>query len=299
MPCKLITRASPLARHQAEKMRQIIMTGVEIVTTSTLPDNKQDLSLPELGYASSFCHELDQQVLLGHADVACHSLKDTPLNYDNGLKIIAISQREDPSDAWVSEHPLQKKDLRVGTSSLRRKMLLEHYYPHTKPQVIRGNVGTRIAKLGQDYDGLILASAGLHRLGETTRIKNHLPLDTFIPPAGQGFIALVAREDHQLHLKPQDQATWETAMLERHIARSLGISCHEPAGIFVNKTSHFNCFWFIGDLRQNKLLYGHYQISSFKNLDKINTELSTWRKKHSISDTLAYNRKYIHSLAKL
>lgn len=300
MALKLLTRTSPLAQYQANTMSQMVGSDTHIITQNTTPDIKQNYSLPALGYQSSFCHELDQAVLKGHADIACHSLKDTPLNYPTGLKIIAISKREDPRDAWVSDKdPKNLNGLQVGTSSLRRKMLLEHYHPQSRPCVIRGNIGTRLSKLGKTCDGLILAAAGLHRMNLQKHIATYFPIETFIPPPGQGFMALVAREDHAINIQSQDQTDWETAMIERYIARSIGISCHEPAGIYVEKNEQFQCCWFVGDLTTKQLYYGQCVIPAFKNLSQLDTEIEKWQEAHAIPEILKYNRDYIDKIAEL
>ncbi|MFO1428636.1 MAG: hydroxymethylbilane synthase [Candidatus Competibacteraceae bacterium] len=202
---RIATRKSPLALWQAEHVAQRLRTahpglGVELVGMSTRGDKILDSPLAKVGGKGLFVKELEQSLLEGGADLAVHSLKDVPVEFPAGLCLPVILAREDPRDAFVSSHYRHPEQLpagaRVGTSSLRRQCQLAACYPHLTLLNLRGNVNTRLAKLDAgDYDAIILAAAGLQRLGLEQRIACYLEPEISLPAIGQGVIALECRQD--------------------------------------------------------------------------------------------------------
>lgn len=204
---KIATRQSPLALWQAEHIRarlEHLHAGltVELVTFVTQGDKILDTPLAKIGGKGLFVKELEAALLDGRADLAVHSMKDVPMQLPEGLSLAVICEREDPLDAFVSnnynhfdELPLGAK---VGTSSLRRKCQILKNRPDLDIIDLRGNVGTRLSKLdaGQ-YDAIILASAGLKRLGLADRIRHTIQPELSLPAVGQGALGLECREGDQ------------------------------------------------------------------------------------------------------
>jgi hydroxymethylbilane synthase len=197
----------------------------------------QDKSLAEIGGKGLFIKELELAIAEGRADLAVHSLKDVPMDMPDGFTLAAISEREDARDALVSNHYLDLAGLpggaRIGTSSLRREAQLRERDPLLSIQPLRGNVNTRLAKLDQgQYDAIILAAAGLKRLGLAARIASLLDPEECLPAAGQGALALECRTDRAdvvALLRPlADRDATIATSAERAFARALGGSCHTP-----------------------------------------------------------------------
>lgn len=199
------TRKSPLAVWQAEYVRQCLLKirpqlRVELVKMHTQGDLKLDTSLAKVGGKGLFTKELEQGLLEGSIDAAVHSMKDVTVELPPGLHIGAVCVREDPRDAFVSNACDSLASLprggRVGTSSLRRESQLRHRHPQLQVLPLRGNVNTRMRKLDAgDYDALILAAAGLKRLGLQDRIRGYLPIEHSLPAVGQGAIGIECRQD--------------------------------------------------------------------------------------------------------
>jgi len=202
---RIATRKSPLALWQAGHVARRLREAhpglrVELVGMSTRGDKILDSPLAKVGGKGLFVKELEQSLLDGSADLAVHSLKDVPVEFPAGLCLPVILAREDPRDAFVSPrypHPDQlPSGARVGTSSLRRQCQLAARYPHLTLLNLRGNVNTRLAKLDTgDYDAIILAAAGLQRLGLENRITCQLEPELSLPAIGQGVIAIECRRD--------------------------------------------------------------------------------------------------------
>ncbi|MFN3587051.1 MAG: hydroxymethylbilane synthase [Moraxellaceae bacterium] len=200
---RIATRKSPLALWQAEHVRARLEAlhpglAVELVTFTTQGDKILDTPLAKIGGKGLFVKELEVALLEGRADIAVHSMKDVPMAFPEGLGLVAIGAREDPTDAFVSNHHASVEALPagavVGTSSLRRQCQLRHRRPDLVIRDLRGNVNTRLAKLDAgDYDALILASAGLKRLGFHARIRATLPPEFSLPAVGQGALGIEAR----------------------------------------------------------------------------------------------------------
>lgn len=208
---KIATRQSPLALWQAEHIRARLNAlypdlTVELVKFVTQGDKILDTPLAKIGGKGLFVKELEAALLDGRADLAVHSMKDVPMHLPEGLTLAVICEREDPLDAFVSNHYLHFDKLplgaKVGTSSLRRKCQILQLRPDLEIVDLRGNVGTRLSKLDDGlYDAIILASAGLKRLGLADRIRHCLAPIMSLPAVGQGALGLECRSDDAELLK--------------------------------------------------------------------------------------------------
>ncbi|WP_215902271.1 hydroxymethylbilane synthase [Acinetobacter seifertii] len=204
---KIATRQSPLALWQAEHIRARLQElhpdlKVELVKFVTQGDKILDTPLAKIGGKGLFVKELEAALLDGRADLAVHSMKDVPMALPEGLTLAVICEREDPLDAFVSNQFEKFADLpqgaRVGTSSLRRKSQILKQRPDLQIIDLRGNVGTRLGKLDDgQYDAIILASAGLKRLGLENRIRHSIEPNVSLPAVGQGALGLECRADDQ------------------------------------------------------------------------------------------------------
>lgn len=200
---RIATRKSPLALWQAEEVGRRLTElhpglQIELVKMSTQGDRILDSPLAKIGGKGLFVKELEAGLLEGRADIAVHSMKDVPVDFPEGLELALMMRREDPRDAFVSNDYARLDDLpadaRIGTCSLRRQCQLRERYPQMRMLDLRGNVNTRLAKLDQgDYDAIILASAGLLRLGFGERIRARLSPEQSLPAVGQGVMGIEAR----------------------------------------------------------------------------------------------------------
>jgi len=202
---RIATRKSPLALWQAEEVSRLIKQfhpeiKVELVTMTTQGDKILDTPLAKIGGKGLFVKELEVGMLAGDADIAVHSMKDVPMAFPAGLHLAVVLEREDPSDAFVSNNYNKLADLplnaKVGTCSLRRQTQLKEARPDIQILDLRGNVNSRLAKLDNgDYDAIILASAGLKRLGFDDRISESIATEQSLPAIGQGAIGIECRSD--------------------------------------------------------------------------------------------------------
>ncbi len=246
-----VTRGSLLARtqtgHVVEDLRRAHQ-GIAIDTRelTTTGDRRQDVPLPQIGGKGLFTHELEQALLSGAADFAVHSLKDLPTELPEGLTLAAVPARQEARDALVlpaGHAPVSAEDVlrilpagaKVGTSSLRRVAFLRHHRPDLSLEPVRGNLDTRLRKLDEgQYQALILAAAGLHRLGLAERITALLPVDLSVPAPGQGALGIEARADDERVLgclsAIDDPATHHAVIAERHFLDALGGGCQTPCG---------------------------------------------------------------------
>ena len=264
----------------------------------TIQDNNLQDPLWRFNARESFSHALDQLLLSGEADIACHSLKDMSTQLPKGLKIIALSAREDPRDAWVSPHKPQQCPVGtpVGTSSLRRSLLIKQALPHLTCVNVRGNIQTRLDQMPLKANALILAAAGLNRLGLSHLITHTFPTDTFIPAPGQGYIALVARQDSNIPVIAQSENDWACVQLERHICQVLQISCHHPCGVYVTGTDRYDCMWMIGDLQKEQFYYGKLSLTSLDEIDTLTHALHEWVQAHPIEECRHNNEAFLREL---
>tara|TARA_R110002074_G_scaffold145034_2_gene293475 strand:+ start:109108 stop:110040 length:933 start_codon:yes stop_codon:yes gene_type:complete len=204
---RIATRRSPLALWQAEHVAKLLTAShpelkIELVKMVTKGDKILDTPLAKIGGKGLFVKELEQGMLNDEADIAVHSMKDVPAQLPKGLKISAILCREDPRDAFVSNNFDSIEQLPngavVGTSSLRRQSQLLDMRPDLQIKFLRGNVNTRLKKLDDgEYDAIILAAAGLIRIGLEKRIKTAIPVSTMLAAVGQGAIGIECRSDDQ------------------------------------------------------------------------------------------------------
>lgn len=245
-PLRIISRNSKLAMWQANFVRQQLIhlypdLTIEIIGITTKGDMILDKALDKIGGKGLFIKELEYAMQNDAADVAIHSLKDLPAVLPTGFSLAAVLEREDPSDAFISNKFKHISQLpggaTIGTSSARRSAILKHYYPHLNIALLRGNVETRIAKLDSgEYDGIILASSGLIRLGLTSRIAHTLDLSEFVPAIGQGSLAievLSTRTDLINLLKPlNNQEASFLAGVERAVGNGVDANCSTPIGVY-------------------------------------------------------------------
>jgi len=205
---RIATRKSPLALWQAEEVsRQLKLhhpgIEVELLKIVSKGDKILDAPLAKIGGKGLFVKELEQAMLDGEADIAVHSMKDVPMEFPQGLHLPVIMQREDPTDAFVSNHYSSLEALpenaRIGSSSLRRQLQIKEVMPGAEMLNLRGNVNSRLQKLDNgDYDAIILASAGLIRLEFEDRIKSRLTPEQSLPSVGQGAVGIECREGDDL-----------------------------------------------------------------------------------------------------
>jgi hydroxymethylbilane synthase len=238
----IATRKSPLALWQAEHVRARLNAvhpdlQVELVTMTTKGDKLLDAPLAKIGGKGLFVKELEQGIQEGRADIAVHSMKDVPVELPEGLELAVILAREDPRDAFVSNRYPALEELpdgaRIGTSSLRRQCQLHTLYPGLHIETLRGNVNTRLAKLDAgEFEAVILACAGLKRLGFESRITQYLSTEVSIPAIGQGAIGIECRTDDPETLRliaPLDDPTAHTCVrAERALNTRLHGGCQVP-----------------------------------------------------------------------
>ncbi|HWY22383.1 MAG TPA: hydroxymethylbilane synthase [Candidatus Acidoferrum sp.] len=243
------SRGSQLALWQANHISSLLCARgheVEIEIIHTTGDKITDVPLAQVGTKGGlgkgiFTKEIEEALAAGRVDLAVHSLKDLPTELPPGFEIAAITAREDARDAFCSRLYLKVEDLpqcaRVGTSSLRRQAQLKAMRPDLDIHPLRGNVDTRLRKLEQgEYDAIILASAGLKRLGKTELVKQTIPAELMCPAAGQGALGIEIREDDSAtrqHLEfLNDAAALAATTCERALLSRLGGGCQVPIGAF-------------------------------------------------------------------
>ena len=236
----IATRESRLALWQAEHVKSILVSQghtVQLLGMTTQGDQILDRSLSKVGGKGLFVKELEMALSEGRADIAVHSLKDVPMDMPEGFELACVMEREDPRDAWVSSQYATLMDLPhaavVGTSSLRRTVLIRALRPDLVIEPLRGNLDTRLRKLDEgQYAGIILAAAGLKRLEMSDRIRHIFETDQMLPAAGQGALGIeicANRPDLLTILKPLvHQTTWLAVAAERAVSRAMGGSCSMP-----------------------------------------------------------------------
>ncbi len=243
---KIATRKSPLALWQAEHIKARLQAlhptlNVELVTFVTQGDKILDTPLAKIGGKGLFVKELENALLDGRADLAVHSMKDVPMDLPEGLCLPVICEREDPADAFVSNHYQSIDELpqgaRLGTSSLRRKSQMQAYRPDLNIIDLRGNVGTRLGKLDAgEYDAIILAASGLKRLGLASRIRQTIDTQLSLPAVGQGALGLECRVNDNAVLELiaplADAATDVCIRAERAFNKTLHGGCQVPIAGF-------------------------------------------------------------------
>ena len=244
----IATRESRLALWQAEHVKALLETRlgwqVELLGMTTLGDQILDRSLSKVGGKGLFVKELETALIDGRADIAVHSLKDVPMDLPPGFALACVLEREDPRDALVSNHFSSLAELPpgavVGTSSLRRLVLLKSLRPDLKIEPLRGNLDTRLRKLDEGhYQAIVLAAAGLKRLGLASRIRQAFEPEQMLPAAGQGALGIEVRADRQDLLAAlaslAHMPTWLAVTAERTVSRAMGGSCSMPLAAFIRE----------------------------------------------------------------
>ncbi len=248
----IATRGSELALIQSnyvkdwiEKKYKDIQVHLNIIKTTG--DKILDSPLSQVGEKGLFVKEIEESLISGENDLAVHSMKDVLTTLPNGLHIVAIGEREDPRDVLISSRYSQLNDLpksaRIGTSSLRRRVQLLHHYPELEIVDLRGNLNTRLKKLeSEGLDGIILAAAGVKRMGWADRISAYIPTDICIPAVSQGAIGLECRvENDELNSILKDfnhPMTHICIFAERAMMRSLEGGCQVPIGGYAHIEGH-------------------------------------------------------------
>jgi len=242
----IATRQSRLALWQAEHIAKRLRElhaglAVELLPMTTRGDQLLDRRLDEAGGKGLFVKELETAISEGRAELAVHSMKDVPADLPGGFTLAAITEREDPRDGFVSNRCARLADLAagsvVGTSSLRRAAQVKERHAALEVRLLRGNVETRLAKLDRgEYDGVVLAVAGLTRLGLEARIAERLAVEVSLPAPGQGALGiecLAERVDVRALLAPlADPSSALCVRAERAVSRALGGSCSLPLGAY-------------------------------------------------------------------
>ncbi len=241
---KIATRKSPLALWQAEEVqRRLAENNVAstLVKMSTQGDERLDTALSKIGGKGLFIKELQRGMMEGAADLAVHSMKDVPAEFPEGLHLSVVLEREDPTDALVSNQYNSLDDLPegavIGTCSLRRQCQLLHRRPDLRTVDLRGNVNTRLRKLDDgEFDAIVLASAGLIRLGMRDRIAASFPPELMLPACGQGIVGVECKVDDDATnavLAPlHDRDAADRVACERSLNARLGGSCSTPIAAY-------------------------------------------------------------------
>ena len=238
---KVGTRGSSLATVQTKgvinELSKLTDEKIDMEIIKTTGDNIQDSQLYNIDARGIFTRELDNAVLNEDVDFAVHSLKDLPTELEGELKIVAVPPRESPNEVLVSSYEWDKipSNATVGTSSIRREAFCNYHEKDFNIKTIRGNIDTRIKKvLSGDYDATIMAEAGLKRLGLTEYIKQRFSIEYFTPAAGQGAIAVVAREDNDkrdILEKLNHTPSFQEVSAEKRVLKELGVGCQWPLGV--------------------------------------------------------------------
>ena len=255
------------AEHVAERLRTLYPSmRVRILGMTTQGDQILDSPLSKIGGKGLFVKELETAMAEGRAHIAVHSIKDVPMNLPEGFQLAAIGEREDPRDAFVSGTYASLDALpagaRVGTSSLRRECQLRARFPQLIVEPLRGNVQTRLRKLDEgQYDAIILAAAGLKRLGLGARIRNEISPEQSLPAVGQGALGiecLAGRDDLVALLAPLNHsATADCVRAERAMSRTLGGSCQVPLGGYAQIAEGIlNLRGFVAEIDGSRIISG-------------------------------------------
>ena len=263
----IATRESRLALWQAEHVKALLEArghSVKLLGMTTMGDQILDRSLSKVGGTGLFVKELETALDDGSADIAVHSLKDVPMDLPDGFALACVMEREDPRDAFVSNNYANLAALplgaTVGTSSLRRVVLLKALRPDVKIVPLRGNLDTRLRKLDEgQFDAIILAAAGLKRLGLAQRIRAVFETEEMLPAAGQGALGIEIKADRAdlvAALAPLAHLpTWMAVSAERAVSRAMGGSCSMPLAahaVWDGAQLRLNAAW--GEPEDEKLL---------------------------------------------
>ena len=270
-PLRIATRQSPLALWQAEYVKKELQKAhpdllVELVPMVTKGDIILDTPLSKVGGKGLFVKELEQALIENRADIAVHSMKDVTVDFPEGLGLVTICKREDPRDAFVSHLYNNIQDLPqgaiVGTSSLRRQCQLRAMRPDLNVKDLRGNLGTRLAKLDNgEYDAILLAAAGLKRLGLQKRIQTEIEPEEILPAVGQGAVGIECRLDDErvraLLLPLSDAETTYRVLCERAMNHHLQGGCQVPIGSYAELNGEtLSLRGLVGEPDGTKIIHG-------------------------------------------
>ena len=285
---KIGTRGSQLALYQANWVKNRLMEAhpqlnVSLVTIKTTGDKIQDAPLAKIGGKGLFVKEIEEALLERKVDLAVHSIKDVPTEFPEGLRLSAITKRESPLDVLISRNGTGLKTLpkgaRIGTSSLRRQAQLLHFRDDFEMIPLRGNLDTRLRKLGElNLDGIVLAMAGVTRLGLEARITEVLPVEISLPAIGQGALGIETRKDDKVVEERirflNDQASAITVTAERAFLKKLEGGCQVPIAAFAtiqNTALHIDGLVGTTD---GKRLIRHSLEGPLERAESIGTELA-------------------------
>jgi len=267
----IASRESALAMWQARHVQSRLAglypgTEITVLGLTTEGDRRLDISLAKIGGKGLFIKELEDALASGRADLAVHSMKDVPMSLPAGFALAAVMEREDPRDAFVSRRYPQLAALpagaRVGTSSLRRECQVRARHPRLEVRPLRGNVTTRLRKLDEgDFDAILLAAAGLRRLGLEQRVTALLDPEESLPAPGQGALGLecrAERADILELLRPLDDPDTNLCVTaERALSRALAGSCNVPLGAYAQlRASHLRLRAFVGAPDGSRMIAG-------------------------------------------
>src|SRR3990172_5909069 len=282
------TRGSQLALYQANWVKNRLMEAhpqlnVSLVTIKTTGDKIQDAPLAKIGGKGLFVKEIEEALLERKVDLAVHSIKDVPTEFPEGLRLSAITKRESPLDVLISRNGTGLKALpkgaRIGTSSLRRQAQLLHFRNDFEMIPLRGNLDTRLRKLGElNLDGIVLAMAGVKRLGLEARITEVLPVEISLPAIGQGALGIETRKNDKVVEERirflNDQASAITVTAERAFLKKLEGGCQVPIAAFAtiqNTVLHIDGLVGTTDGKQ---LIRHSLEGPLERAESIGTELA-------------------------
>ncbi|OCG42106.1 hydroxymethylbilane synthase [Gilliamella sp. Bif1-4] len=288
MNIRIATRKSPLALWQANFVKQQILTNhpnltVELIPMVTKGDVLLDSPLSKIGGKGLFVKQLEQAILNNEADIAVHSIKDIPAEFPEGLTLATICKRDDVRDSFISNKYSNIDELPngaiIGTSSLRRQCQLRAKYPHLQIKDLRGNVGTRLAKLdNQQYDAIILASAGLKRLALEDRIKQYIDTNLILPAVGQGAIGIETRSDDKQILEIlsvlDDKHSRVCIEAERAMNKALQGGCQVPIACYSQLNNNIlSLQGLVGRIDGSKIIKGTLE-GSITEAEKLGQELA-------------------------
>lgn len=298
------TRKSQLALVQtywvkAELAKHFPNIEFEVEEMSTKGDKILDVPLAKIGDKGLFTKELEVGMLNNTTDLAVHSLKDLPTNLPEGLMLGCVTKRVDPADALVVHEKNQEHQLEtlppgsiIGTSSLRRLAQLRHHYPHLEFKDIRGNLNTRLAKLDSgDYDAIILAVAGLQRLGMGDRIHQHIAPEISLHAVGQGALGIECREGDEEILKVlkvlEDADSCDRALAERSFLRELEGGCQVPIGVNTSiENDHLTIVGMVASLDGKQMLKDTVS-GNRKETEQLGKDLAAKLREQGAGDILA------------
>ena len=276
---KLATRNSPLALKQADMVKQLMSKNfdIKIIPMTSSGDTVSQKAFKQHGGKGLFLKELEESLLSKKCDIAVHSLKDVPATLNKKFKIVSISKREDSADALVSENynciEELPKNAVIGTSSPRRISMLKKYSSDFKIVEIRGNIQTRLKKMkDENIDGIILAAAGLLRMGLKDKIKQYLPLDDFVPSAGQGILCIEYLKSNNEIEKILSKHTIEKvqtcADIERNFIKSLDGDCMSPIGVHARfKKDKIEVYAYVSDIDGRNNIKTKYEDTSEEDIN--------------------------------